>query len=369
MDTHGDYGIGVEEEYQVIDPDTRELAGRADRVLRETRPELADAVMPELQTSQLEAVSRICRTLGDAQAELSRLRRGVIEAAERGGHRVAAAGSHPFSHWREQRITPNERYVGIAEQYQQLAQEQVVFGCHIHVGLSDRDAGIHVLNRARVWLAPLLALSANSPYWLGDDTGHASYRTVIWGRFPVSGAPAVFASRGEHDALIRALVSTGSVSDMTKVYWDVRLPEKTPTVEFRVADVCIGLQETVMLAGLARALVHASVQAAERDDPFPAPRPELLRAAQWRAARYGLDANLVDLVAERERPARELVEALLQHVRPSLEEFGDWEEVSTLTREQLRSGNGASRQRQAHERAGRIEDVVDMLVEETARGV
>ncbi|MDP9380391.1 MAG: carboxylate-amine ligase, partial [Chloroflexota bacterium] len=363
-----EYTMGVEEEYQVVDPETRHLVRRADRVLAESQEALGEQVQPELQRSQLEAITPICRTLADVRAEIVRLRRTVIDAAMRDGNSIAAGGTHPLSHWEQQQITPKERYQGIAEQYGQLADEQVVFGCHVHVGLNDREAAVQVLNRARVWLSPLLALCASSPYWLRRDTTHASFRTVVWGRFPVSGIPGVFESRAEHDALIQSLVDTGSVDDPTKVYWDVRLPQKTPTIEFRVADVCTLVDEVVMLAGLVRGLVRTCHEAALREEPYPAARPEVLRAAHWRAARYGLAADLVDVHSMRPVPAHELVESLLSYMRPALEEHGEWEEVSSLAHETLRRGNSAARQRRAFQRSGQLEDVVAMLIEETARG-
>jgi carboxylate-amine ligase len=327
-----------------------------------------EEVVPELRTSQIEALTPICRTLADVRAELSRLRRVIMEAAKEEGTRIAAASTHPFSHWQEQPVTPEERYRRIVEREQQLAEEQVVFGLHVHVGLEDREAALQVMNRARVWLAPLLALSANSPFWLGQDTGYASYRTQVWSRLPTAGPPALFSSLAEHDALIKALVATGGAEEPTQVYWDIRLPEKLETVEIRVADVCARVDEAVMLAGLSRALVRTCHERAERGEPYPKTRPELLRAAHWVASRHGLDAELVDAEGERAVPAREVVEALLAFTRPALEEHGDWEEVASLANETLRQGNGARRQRLAYERAGRLEDVVDMLVEETAQG-
>lgn len=363
------YTIGVEEEYQVVRADTGELRGRADRVLETARETLGDGVQPELLRSQLEAVTPVCRTLGDIRAELGRLRRGVIEAAGKNGDRIAAAGTHPFSAWREQEITPKERYQDIASRYRRIAREQMAFGCHVHVGLDDPEGAVQVLNRARLWLGSLLALSASSPYWHGDDTGYASYRTIVWGRFPVSGPPGAFDSRAHHDAVVRDLVDTRSVEDATHVYWDVRLPAKTPTVEFRVADVCQTVDEAVMIAGMVRALVRVCHEGFLRGEPYPAVRPELTRAAQWRAARHGLDADLVDLEAKRPIPAAELVLQLLERVRPALEEAGDWDEVSALVRETLRQGNGATRQRRAYERSGRWQDVIDLLLTETARGV
>ena len=364
-----EYTLGVEEEYQIIDPETRGLSTTGEGVVRRAQHTIGEEqVAPELRTSQVEVMTPVCRTLAEVRSELLRLRHGVREAAAKEGYRIAAASTHPFSHWQEQPVTPKERYREIVEREQQLAEEQVVFGFHVHVGLEDRGAAVEVMNRARVWLAPMLALSANSPFWLGQDTGYASFRTHVWGRLPTAGTPATFSSLAEHDALVRALVETGSALDVASVYWDIRLPEKLETVEIRVADVCSRVDEAVMLAGLSRALVRTCRERAERGEPYPKTRPELLRTAHWLASRHGLDAKLVDVEAGRAVPAREMIERLLAFARPALEEHGDWDEVSALVSDTLEQGNGARRQRRAYEQAGRLEDAVDMLVEETAQG-
>src|ERR671916_344985 len=235
--------------------------------------------LPDLRASQLEVLTPVCGTLSEVRAELGRLRRAVIRAAKEEGVRVAAASTHPFSHWREQPITARERYKKIVERERRMAEEQVVFGFHVHVGLSDREAALQVMNHARIWLAPLLALSANSPYWLGEDTGYASYRTQIWGSLSTAGPPGDFSSLAEHDPLVETLLASGVVADSTKVYWDIRLPEDLDTLEVRVMDVCSQADEAVMMAGLTRALVRACYERAEHEEPYPKPRPELLRAA------------------------------------------------------------------------------------------
>jgi len=362
-----DYTLGAEEEYQIIDPETHALSPSGEAVLQRAQQTLGEEqVVPELRTSQIEALTSVCRTLAEIRAEILRLRRGVIEAAAQEGCRIAAASTHPFSHWREQPITPGQRYERILQRERRMAEEQVVFGFHVHVGLADREAAIEVMNRARVWLAPLLALSANSPFWLGDDTGYASYRTQIWGSLPTAGPPGLFSSLADHDDLVSALVEAGGAAERNQVYWDMRRPERFATVEIRVADVCSTIDEAVMLAGLSRALVGTCRERAERGEPFPKARPELLRAAHWVASRHGLDADLVDVEAKSAAPAREVIGNLLAFTRPALEEHGDWEEVSTLVGDTLERGNGARRQRRAYERAGRLEEVVDMLIEETA---
>lgn len=363
-----EFTIGVEEEYQIIHPETRELRSRGARILLQAKASVGDEVQPELYLSQIEIGTPICRNVSEVRGELGRLRREVIAAAEREGSRIAAAGTHPFSHWEDQTLTPKDRYRGIAQDYQQLAREQLIFGCHVHIGIHDREAAIAVMNRSRVWLAPLLALASNSPFWLGLDTGYTSFRTEIWRRWPMAGTPHVFASRREYDELVNVLVATGSVSDATKIYWDVRPSARFETLEFRVTDVCLTIDEAVMIAGLARALAQTCYEQAQRDAPSPTARPELLRAAKWRAARFGLEDNLIDVEKGQELPAPEIIEKLLTFVRPVLEAQGEWEEISTLVRETMSRGTGAARQRAAYERAGQIEDVVDLLVEETARG-
>lgn len=364
-----EYTFGVEEEYQIVDPETRELRARGGRVLHQAQQDLGEEVAPEVLTPQIEVMSPVCRTLAEVRAEVLRLRRGVAEAAAKEGGRIVAASTHPFSHWQEQPVTPKQRYENIAEYYQQLTQELLAFGFHVHVGLEDREAAVQVINRVRVWLAPMLALSANSPYWLRAETGYASFRTQVWGRLPTAGPPGPFRSLAEYDALVNALVTTGTVADPTKIYWDVRLSENVETIELRVMDVCSRVDEVVMMAGLSRALIRTCHEQAGREEPYPETRPELLRAAHWLASRHGLEAKLADVEAGRAIAAREMIEKLLTFVRAALEESGDWEEVSTLMRDTLEHGNGASRQRRVYERAGRLEDVVDMLVEETARGV
>lgn len=369
MASEEQFTLGVEEEYQIVDARTRQLRPRAKKIMPQAERELGENVQHELQLSQIEIATPVCKTLAEVRAELVRSRRAVIKAAGKDGDKIAAAGTHPFSEWEAQAITPKDRYLDMARDYQQIARELVIFGCHVHVSLADAELGVAVMNRARVWLAPLLALSANSPFWLGADTGYASFRTEMWGRWPMAGPPQLFESRQEHDALVKALVATGSISDMTKVYWDIRLPERVPTIEFRIADVCLTVDEAIMLAGLVRGLVKTCYAEAAQNTPFPRARPELLRAAHWRAARYGLEKDLIDVAQERAVPAPELVQTLLDWLRPQLEASDDWEEVSGLVEQTLTQGNGAARQRAVYKKTNSLEAVVDYITVQTAQGV
>ncbi|MBA3521490.1 MAG: carboxylate-amine ligase [Gemmatimonadales bacterium] len=363
------YTIGVEEEYQIVDAESRELRPQGQELLPAARSTGGEEVQPELYLSQIEIATPVCRSLAEARSELVRLRRSVIDAAAQENSLILAAGTHPFSHWEDQQITPKERYRATTLRYQQLARELVICGCHVHVGVPDKVAGLEVMNRARLWLAPILALASNSPYWLGADTGYASFRTQLWNRFPISGPPGTFCSAEDYRALVDALVATDSIGDESRIYWDMRLPAHLDTVEFRVTDVCLTVDEAVMVAGLARALTRSCLEAAQRGDECPMVRPELLRAAHWRAARYGIDRDLIHLGEMRALPAREMIGRLLEHLRPALEAADEWDEISGLVGQVLERGTGASRQREAFRRAGSLEDVVDFIAAETSEAV
>jgi carboxylate-amine ligase len=362
------FTIGVEEEFQIIDPQTYALDAGVEHILPRARETLGDAVQYELILSQIEAATPICYTLADVQLALARQRQVLISAAEQAGRRIAAAGTHPFSSWHEQPITPKERYKDLVHDFQRLIKEQVIFGCHVHIGLSDGEIALDVMNRARLWLSPLLALSANSPFLESADTQYASFRTGLWWTSPLSGPPPFFSSKTDHDTFVQALVTTKSVEDASRIYWDIRLPERYGTIEFRVMDVCMTVDETLMIAGLIRALVRACYEASRQNIPVPDVRAELLRVANWRAARYGLEDELVDVLAERTVPARELVEHFLSFLRPALESEGDWERISSLVARTLDQGNGAMRQRALFQQTGNIRDVVQYIIDETARG-
>ncbi|HET8845635.1 MAG TPA: carboxylate-amine ligase [Ktedonobacteraceae bacterium] len=362
------FTLGVEEEYQIIDPHTGELSSSSRSLLRTAQQTLGEQAQPELQLSQVEAATSVCQDLGEVRKALTHMRCEMITAAEKKGKALVAAGTHPFSHWKSQRITPKERYKGIAEYYQQLAREPI-FGCHIHVGLSDRETRLKVMNRARAWLTPLLALAANSPFWQGEDTGYASFRTVMWSRWPTSGQPQYFASLAEYDALLQALIATGCIEDATRIYWDIRLSERFDTIEFRVTDCCLTIDEAVMIAGLAQAVVQTCYEQVMNDIPFQPARPELLRAAHWRAARYGISDELVDVLKQRSLPAADLIKKMLDMLHPALEKSGNWAEVSELVRQTLQQGNGAMRQRAAYQKNACQEDIVRYMVSETRKGI
>ncbi len=362
------FTIGVEEEYQIIDPVTRELSSASEAILHEAQKTLGEEVQPEIHLSQIEVTTPICQTLADVSASLTYLRREVIAVAATQNKQIAAAASHPFSHWTRQQVTPEKRYTSLEDEYQQLAREQSILGCHVHIGLSDRELALQVMNHMRPWLPLLLALSSNSPFWWGVDTGYASFRTEMWARWPFSGPPPFFSSLADYRSLVASLVVSGSVAEATKIYWDMRLSERYSTIEVRVMDIFMTIDDAVMVAGLIRALVRTSYEQVLRGELARHVRHELLRAANWHAARYGLSAQLIDPLNERSLLAEDMLHQFLLLLRPALEAHNDWEEVSTHVYRILKEGTGAARQRAVYQRTGDLHAVVDFVVAETAKG-
>ena len=363
------FTLGVEEEYQVINPETRELSSQARPIIKKeaTPGDDQDPIQPELHLCQVEIATDVCHTLADVRASLTAARKTVIEAAKANDSAIVAAGTHPFSSWRDQTLTSKQRYRQLADTLKQVIRELIIYGCHVHVGIEDREVAVQVVNRSRIYLPILLALSANSPFWMGQKTGYDSYRMEQWWRLPAAGPPPVFADYAEHNAVVQEFIDYGVVDEPTKIYWDIRLSERFPTVEFRVADVCATVDEAVMLAGLCRAIAQTAYNDHFAGKDYPKVRPSVLRAAMWQAARYGLGGELVDFGTAQSRPAAETIRQLLTVLRPALEQAGDWKEISELVERLLTEGNAAQRQRQIYENQGSYEAVVDFLIEETAK--
>lgn len=331
-------------------------------LLPKARARLGDDVHPELHNSQLEINTSVESTLACVRRDVTKLRRGLSAVLAGEGYRLAATGTHPFSTWQEDPDV-NPEYAVVEREYQQLAREQIICGVHVHVGVEDPELAIRVVNGVRPWLSPLIALAANSPFWGGRDTGYASYRTELWRRWPMAGTPAPFADRADYDALVDTLCRTGSIDDHARIYWDVRPSAKFPTVEFRVADVGLTVDDTMMVAGLVRALVITAAAGAGAE-PRPV-RPELILAATWRAARYGLGGELIDVEAGEAVPAGEMIDRFLDRLRPALADLGDWDEVSELVARVQACGTGADRQRRVLADTDDPRAVVNFIVEET----
>lgn len=367
------FTLGVEEEYHLVDPDTLALRSN-DAVVKDAKARLAAdgedagraAVAAEISSSQVEVATEVCSTLAEVRAQLLHLRHVAASAAEGHACRILALGTHPFSSWRDQRLTDNLRYVRLFERWGVLALQQLITGCHVHVGVEDADLAIGVLDRVRPWLPPLLALSASSPFWEGNDTGYASYRTVWFDRWPLTGVPDPLGSRAAFDELVRAMVACGAVDDPSHLYWDVRPSHRFPTLEFRVADVCPGVDDAVVQAALARSLTRTFARQVREGRPLLPVRVELLRLARWRAARHGLSDSLVHPEEWELRPAAEVVHSLLAMLRPDLEEHEEWDEVHQGVHHILQRGNAAARYRALMARTGDLRAVTAAAIAETS---
>ena len=354
--------LGVEEEYHLVDAATGELAD-APAVVHEANALLGDAAQGEISTSQLEIATPVCTGLGEVRAEVLRLRRGVAKAAAEHGCSVLACGTHPWSTWRAQRLSEGERYAALHRRWGLMALQQVIAGCHVHVSVPDPELAVQVLDRLRPDLPALLALSGSSPYWEGDDTGYDSYRTQWFSRWPVTGPTEVFRTRAAYDETVASLVRAGVADDASHLYWDARPATRYPTVEVRIADTMPLLDDVFLHAGLARALVQQAAADAVAGLPVPLLRPELARAARWRAARHGLAGDLLDPRTGELVPAGALVRDLLARLADPLAITGDTEEVTALAAQVLARGTSAGRQRAVAARHGPAGVVPAVLAE------
>lgn len=360
--------IGIEEEYQIIDPVTRELRSYITEILKGDHVIMSE-VKPELHQSMVEVGSKVCRHPSELRAELVRLRGGVIDIAARGGLRVAAAGTHPFSCWTKQEITPLERYMGVKQDLQDLAQQLLIFGTHVHVGVEDKDFLIDAMNVSRYLLPHVLCLSTSSPFWQGRRTGLKSYRSVIFKNFPRTGVPPTLRSYSEYEELLGALVRTRSIPDGSKIWWDVRPHHIYPTLEFRVCDVCTRVEEAVCVAALLQAIV-AKLWKLRRDNlTFRVYPSAMVEENKWRAVRFGLDGNLIDFGKEEELPARSLIREMLEwFIDDVVDELGSRREVEYALHI-LRDGSSADRQLRTYDETGDLRAVVDQVIAETAEGI
>ncbi|MEV8508260.1 carboxylate--amine ligase/circularly permuted type 2 ATP-grasp protein [Actinoplanes sp. NPDC051475] len=361
-----DLTLGVEEELHVVDLKTRELVPRAPDVLAQLDEGHFSA---ELHRSVVETNTPVAETLDDLRDGIVTLRRRAIGVAESLGLGLVAAGTVPVVDLDSLPVTPTSRYRRMLDEYQMLAREQLICGAQVHVGIPDRDEAVAIAQRVTPALPVLLALSASSPFWMGEDSGYASVRSLVWMRWPTAGDSGVVRDAADHDALVADLIASGTITDPKMVYFDVRPSAHLPTVELRVTDSSPDADTVVLLAGLFRALVLRARQDHRAGRPLVPTRPPLHRAAMWRAARSGLEGDLLDLPRSPVPvPAAVAVERLVGDLRPQLEELGDWEQVFDLSVQALSRGSSAARQRRALTRRGRISDVVDLVVADTRGG-
>jgi glutamate---cysteine ligase / carboxylate-amine ligase len=362
------FTLGIEEEFQIIDPVTRELRSHIEEILEDGKMLLRERVKPEMHQSVVEVGTDICATVADARRAVTTLRSDLWRLARNRKLTIAAAGTHPFSHWRDQKITEGERYKGIVDDMQEIARANLIFGLHVHVGIPDRHVAIQVMNMARYFLPHLFALSTNSPFWVGRNTGFKSYRIKVFERFPRTGIPDAFESLSEYNDYLDLLVMTKCIDNAKKIWWDIRLHPFFDTIEFRVCDIPMRVEETIALAGLMQALVSYLHKLLKKNLTWRNYRRRLLDENRWRASRYGLDGKLIDFGKQEEVPARELIGELLELVDGELDEFGSRKEVGYI-HDILKNGTGADRQLAVWQKTRDLRAVVDYIVSETTAGL
>jgi carboxylate-amine ligase len=363
------FTLGVEEEFQIIDPETRELRSHVQELLEEGKRVLKERVKPEMHQSVIELGTGICKNIQEVRRDITEMRTEIITLAARTGMRVAAAGTHPFSNWADQKIFPDPRYHQVVEEMQLLARANLIFGLHVHVGIADRALAIQIMNEACYFLPHLLALSTNSPFWLGRNSGLKSFRTKVFDRFPRTSIPEYFESPAEFDEFVRILVNTNSIDNGRKIWWDVRPHPFFETIEFRVCDIPMRVDETVTIAALVQAICAKLYKLRIQNLGFRRYRRALILENKWRASRYGIDGKLIDFGKEIEVPFRSLVAEMLEFVDDVVDELGSRKEVNAVNWI-LEHGTGADRQLRVYEATGGdLKKVVDYICEETSHGL
>lgn len=361
--------LGIEEEYQIVDPQSRELRSYITQLLERGKLTLREQVKAELHQSVVEVGTEVCKTPAEARAELTRLRKAVLDLASPSGLKIAAAGTHPFSSWQHQEITPYERYLGVKKDMQDLAQQLLIFGTHVHVGIEDREFLIDAMNVVRYFLPHILCLSCSSPFWMGRKTGLKSYRSIIFRGFPRTGVPPIFQAWSDFDELAGTLVRTNCIPNNSKIWWDVRPNHSFPTLEFRICDVFTKVEECVCIAAILQAIIAKLWKLRQDNMTFRVYPTALIEENKWRAVRFGLDGKLLDLGKNREMPARELIRELIEwFIADVVDELGSRKEVEyayTI----MEQGTSADRQLATFERTGDLKDVVDQLIAETEEGL
>ena len=362
------FTIGVEEEFQIVDPSTRDLKPHVEQMLAGGTEEITEHLKREMIQSMLETVSPVCEGVEQARKEIIRLRRTVGELAANSGLAIVAAGAHPFSHWQSQLITEHDRYKVLEQDLQDVVRSILIFGLHVHVGIPDRDLMIEIMNEARYFLPHMLALSTNSPFWQGRVTGLKSYRTIVWQQFPRTGIPSTFNSWSDFESFTNMLIKTNCIDNGKKIWWDLRPHPFFSTLEFRVCDMPTSVDDAVMLVALFQAIVAKLYKLRQQNVGFRLYDRALIMENKWRAARYGIDGLLIDFGKQSEVPMRNLALELLEFVDDVVDELGSRQALQHVHK-LLDTGTGADRQMAVYRETGDLNAVVDYLIRDTMRGV
>jgi carboxylate-amine ligase len=361
------FTLGIEEEFQVVDPQTRELKSHIQEMFAEGEKRLKDEIKREMHDPVIEVGTPICRDVAEARREVTRLRGEIIRLTRESGLRIAAAGTHPISHWASVAMTPSARYDQIVYDLQMVARANLIFGLHVHVAIEDHETRIQVMNAARYFLPHVFALSVNSPFWCGTNTGWKSYRAKVFERFPRTGLPDYFRSASEFDEYVQTLIATRCIDNAKKIWWDVRPHPFFPTLEYRICDVPLRIDETICFAALFQAITVKLYHLYRRNMGWRLYRRSLLNENKARAARFGTEGKLIDFGRREEVPYAQLLDELLEFVDDVVDDLGSRKEVY-YAREIVKNKTGADRQLAAYERRHDLRDVVDYIIAETELG-
>jgi glutamate---cysteine ligase / carboxylate-amine ligase len=365
---YSNFTLGIEEEYMVIDPKTRELKSHEQRIVTEGQKMIKDKVKAEMHQAVVEVGTDICRDVHEARKDISTLRKTIAQIASDIGLSVGASGTHPFSHWESQLITDHIRYNEIVNELQEAARSNLIFGLHVHVGMETREMANHIANSTRYFLPHIYALSTNSPFWEGRKTGYKSYRTKVFDKFPRTGIPDYFESIEAYDNFVKLLVKTNSIDNAKKIWWDLRVHPFFNTVEFRICDVTLTVDETICIAALFQAVCAKIYKLRSRNMNYIQYSRALINENKWRASRYGIDGHLIDFGKEEEVNTRVLIYELLDFVDDVVDPLNSRQATQFATK-MLETGTGADRQLKVYQDTGNLIDVVDYIQSQFLAGI
>src|SRR5213596_938560 len=362
------FTLGIEEEFQIVDPATRELRSHVTEILDEGRMLLGEQVKPEMIQSQIEVGTGICKNIQEARAYITNLRSVISSLAEKNGLKIVAASTHPISRWQDQKVFEDERYELLVQELQTVARSLLIFGVHVHVGVADRERQIHIMNASRYFLPHVLALSTSSPFWMGHNTGLKSYRSEIFKQFPRTDIPDHFDSYGSFQRYVDLLVKTGCINDGKKIWWDSRPHPFFPTLEFRICDIPTRVDDTIAIAALFQAIVAKLYKLMEKNLGFRLYRRMLIQENKWRAVRYGLQGKMIDFGKNKEVPVVDLIRELLDFVDDVVDELGSRKEIEHIHMI-LERRTSAEEQLRVFDETNDLNAVVDRLIELTMENV
>lgn len=363
------YTLGIEEEFQIVDPQSRELKSHVSEILDEGKLLLGEKIKPEMIQSMIEVGTGVCANIQEAREDITKLRCIISSLARKKGMEIAAASTHPFSKWSDQKIFDDERYEFLVQELQMVARSLLIFGVHVHVGIQDLDRRIHIMNAARYFLPHVLAMTTSSPFWLGFNTGLKSYRSEVFKKFPRTDIPDHFESHQQFQSYIDLLVKMNCMDDAKKIWWDVRPHPYFPTLEFRICDIPTRVDDTIAVAALFQAIVAKLDTLIDKNLGFRLYHRRLIQENKWRAVRYGLDGKLLDLGKQKEVPVKDLIRELLDFIDDVVDDLGSRSEIEHI-HTILERGTSADEQlRVYHESGEQFEPVVDMLIKNTMENV